>query len=239
MTICQSCRLLSLSDTVFRNPSTVMKIVPVSVTSQIVKVLRNSVLTCELRPGDRLVESKLCERFEVSRPSLREALACLASEGLLIHRPNRGYQVAEITLEGFKNRCELRIIVEGASARLAAKRASPEQVKALNSAAAIEVAADDAVALIEQNRRFHLEIAKATGNPTVVEFTRKVLDTDNQPYFYGVDLHACTTAEAITAEHLNIVDAVSAGDGKLAEKRMIQHIREKEARIVAAWNHAL
>lgn len=215
-----------------------MKIVPVSVTSQIAKILRNRVLTCELRPGDRLVESKLCQNFEVSRPSLREALASLASEGLLIHRPNRGYQVAEITLEGFKDRCELRVIVEGANARLAAERASPEQLKILYSTAPIKVATDDVPALIKQNRQFHLELARATGNSNLVEITSRVLDTDNQPYFYGVDLHACTTAEAITAEHRNIVDAVSAGDGKLAEKRMVQHIREKEARIVAAWNHA-
>ncbi len=213
-----------------------MKIIPVSVTSQIVKILRHSVLTCELRPGDRLVESKLCENFEVSRPSLREALACLASEGLLTHRPNRGYQVAEITLEGFQNRCELRVVVEGANARLAAERSTPAQVEALYAAAIVE--AEDAQALIEQNRQFHVEIARATGNPELVDITRRVLDTDNQPYFYGVDLHACTTAKAITTEHRTIVDAVSAKDGPLAEKRMVQHIREKEARIVAAWNHA-
>jgi len=213
-----------------------MKIVPVSVTSQIAKILRHLVLTCELRPGDRLVESKLCENFEVSRPSLREALACLASEGLLIHRPNRGYQVAEITLEGFQNRCELRVVVEGANARLAAQRSTVARIEELYAAAVVE--AEDAKTLIEQNRKFHVAVAKATGNPELVDITRRVLDTDNQPYFYGVDLHACTTADAITNEHRSIVDAVCAKDGSLAEKRMVQHIREKEARIVAAWNHA-
>ncbi len=214
-----------------------MKIVPVSVTSQIAEVLRGRILTCELRPGDRLVESKLCAEMDVSRPSLREALACLANESLLIHRPNRGYQVAAITLEGFRHRCELRVVVEGANARLAAARATADQVELLYSAA--EVHPEDTAALIAQNRQFHIEIAKATGNPELFEITRRVLDTDNQPYFYGIDLRACTTPEAISSEHLQIVDAVAAADAKKAEALMVEHILAKEQRIVAAWRDSM
>lgn len=214
-----------------------MKIVPVSVTSQIADVLRQRILTCELKPGNRLVESTLCEQLGVSRPSLREALARLANEDLLIHRPNRGYQVSEITLQGFRHRCELRVIVESANARLAARRATRKQIAELFEAA--EIQPEDTMELIEQNRRFHLAMAEAAGNPELADITARVLDKDNQPYFYGIDLHACTTPKAISSEHRKIVEAVAAGDSAEAEQRMERHILEKEARIVAAWQESL
>ena len=214
-----------------------MKIVPVSVTDQIADALRQRILKCELRPGDRLVESALSAELGVSRPSLREAMGRLASEDLLIHWPNRGYQVAEITLQGFQQRCELRVVVESANARLAASRASEEQLADLAEAAEIQVA--DAAELVEQNRRFHLAVADAAGNPELADITRRVLDKDNQPYFYGIDLHACTTPEAISAEHREIVAAIRDGDATRAEALMTSHIREKEKRIVAAWNDSL
>jgi DNA-binding GntR family transcriptional regulator len=214
-----------------------MKIVPVPVTDQIADALRHRILKCELCPGDRLVESALCDELGVSRPSLREAMARLANENLLIHRPNRGYQVAEITLEGFQQRCELRVVVESANARLAAIRASDEQLQTLRLAAEIQVT--ETAELIEQNRRFHLAVADAAGNPELADITRKVLDKDNQPYFYGIDLHACTSPEAISAEHLQITNAICAGDGAAAELLMTRHIREKEKRIVGAWHDSL
>jgi DNA-binding GntR family transcriptional regulator len=214
-----------------------MKIVPVPVTNQIADALRQRILKCEMQPGDRLVESALCAELGVSRPSLREAMGRLANENLLIHWPNRGYQVAEITLEGFQQLCELRVVVESANAKLAASRASEKQLTELSEAAEIQV--DDAEELIEQNRRFHLAVADATGNPELADITRRVLDKDNQPYFYGIDLHACTTPKAISAEHLEIVAAIGTGDASQAEALMTSHIREKEKRIVAAWNDSL
>lgn len=214
-----------------------MKIIPVSVTSQIADVLRQRILHCELKPGDRLVESALCRELDVSRPSLREALARLANENLLDHRPNRGYQVAEITLEGFRHRCELRIIVESANAERAALRADASAILQLRAVA--EIAPEDTAELIAQNRRFHQAVADAAGNPELSDITRRVLDKDNQPYFYGIDLHDCTTPRAISAEHLEIVDAIAAGDARDAAQRMRRHIEEKEQRIVAAWKNLL
>ena len=218
-------------------PFRLMKIVPVSVTDQIADALRQRILKCELRPGDRMVESTLCAELGVSRPSLREAMGRLAHENLLIHWPNRGYQVAQITLDGFQQRCELRVVVESANARLAASRASKKQLAVLAEVAEIHV--EDAAELIEQNRRFHLAVAVAAGNPELSDITRRVLDKDNQPYFYGIGLHACTTPEAISSEHLEIVAAIRAGDSTQAEALMTSHIREKEKRIVAAWNDSL
>ena len=127
--------------------------------------------------------------------------------------------------------------MESANARLAASRASTKQLKGLAKVAVIHVA--DAAELVEQNRRFHLAVAEAAGNPELADITRRVLEKDNQPYFYGIDLNACTTPEAISAEHLEIVTAIRKGQASQAEQLMTRHIREKEKRIVEAWNESL
>lgn len=61
--------------------------------------IRQMILSSELIPGDKVFEPELCERFQVSRTPLREALKVLAAEGLVQLLPNRGARIALITRE--------------------------------------------------------------------------------------------------------------------------------------------
>ncbi len=74
-----------------------LKVTPRLVQSQIVSKLREAILTGHFKPGERLVESTLCQMINVSRSSLREALRLLEGEKLILNVPNKGPSVAEIS----------------------------------------------------------------------------------------------------------------------------------------------
>jgi DNA-binding GntR family transcriptional regulator len=94
---------------------------------QIVELLRKAIVDFEFEPGERLVERKLCERFDVSRTVIREALRQLESEGLVAMVANRGPVVAQPTEEEAEALFEVRAVLEALAGRLFARRASAAQ----------------------------------------------------------------------------------------------------------------
>lgn len=217
-------------------------LIPIKLPDQIADLIRERVLTCRLRPGERLVEKPLCEELGVSRSSLREALARLAQEHVLDRVPNKGFRVPWLTLARFHTVCEVRRAVEPEVAALAAERATEEDIRELRERAAFIPEHDDpeldALLCIRVNRDFHGRIARTARNEMLEKIVLGALDQDNQPYFYGVDLHSCTDPATITAEHHGIVDAIAQGDAEQARKLMRDHVSAKEKRIGRAWTEA-
>ena len=210
---------------------------PIAIADQIYSELKRLILTCELKPGERLVEKTLCESLEVSRASLREALNRLTTERLVDLKPNCGFSVTPITEENFKNICELRSVVESQVAGIAAKRASPEAIEQMRQYATIDcsLTADNAhLVYCEGNRAFHQSIAESIGNELLQDIVLSALDKDHQPLFYGIDLEVCTDLEEVTEEHLAIVDAIAKRKARTAEKLMLEHISKKRDRILDA-----
>ena len=214
---------------------------PIKLTDQIAEAIRERVFTGQLKPGDRLVEKAICNELSVSRASLREALTRLAHEHILDQVPNKGYSVPDLTVERFHMVCEARQLVEPEVAALAAQRATAEDVKALRVAAhsSLDESGElDPVKWIRDNRVFHDLIARAARNEMLEKVVMTALDQDNQPYFYGIDLHTCTSPDQITREHLGIVEAIEKHDPDLARSRMQNHLVVKHDRITRAWKEA-
>lgn len=209
---------------------------PLGLSAQLYSELKHRILTCAIPPGQRLVEKDLCDELNVSRTSLREALTRLSHDSLVIQVPNRGYTVAEITLDRFKALCELRRVVEPQVVNLATKRASREQLAAIRKAATFTIADPDVAALeyCRANFAFHSAIARVIKNEFLEDIVVSALEKDQQPIYHGIDLEVCTNAEDITREHTAIVDAMEAGDADHAEALMAAHIGKKEYRILNA-----
>src|SRR5579862_2692037 len=89
-----------------------LRVTPRLVQSQIVSKLREAILSGHFKPGERLVESTLCEMVNVSRSSLREALRRLEGEKLILNVPNRGPSVAEISWVEAEEIYNARILLE-------------------------------------------------------------------------------------------------------------------------------
>src|SRR5579863_7708931 len=103
------------------------KVSPQSVQGQAVSKLRDAIVTGIFRPGDRLVESDLCTRLGISRPSVREALRGLEAERLVVIVPNRGPMIPILTVEMARQIYDVRALLEGeAAARFAAQSSTAD-----------------------------------------------------------------------------------------------------------------
>ena len=94
---------------------------------QVVRLVREDILDGKLVPGQRLVESKLCENYGVSRTVIREALRQLESEHLISVVPNLGPIVAVLTEDKIRAIYVVRATLEGLAGKLFAENASQEQ----------------------------------------------------------------------------------------------------------------
>lgn len=212
---------------------------PAALPDRIYAILKHRILTCSMRPGEKIVEAALCQEMHVSRTPLREAFNRLALEGLIEMKPYRGFAVAPVTVEGYKELCEFRRIVESGGAALAAKRATPEAVERLMAVAETRYVVGDKdtyAGYLRANSAFHLELVRATGNSQLESVVMSALDRHQRPLYLGLD--EGVDAAASTREHFAIVDAVRRGDSTLARELMERHIGSAEDRIAIALKAA-
>ncbi|MFT4792503.1 MAG: DNA-binding GntR family transcriptional regulator [Paracoccaceae bacterium] len=116
-------------------------------------------------PGARLVETELAETFGFSRTPIREALGRLETQGVVAHDGRRGMVVASLDHDQLGELYEVRAVVEGLAARLAARHAAPEEIAILRELVEDSRAiADQPEPLRENNGRFHRQIHRASHN---------------------------------------------------------------------------
>ncbi|WP_143322850.1 GntR family transcriptional regulator [Candidimonas nitroreducens] len=113
-----------------------LRISPRSVQHETLRKLRHAITTGYFSPGERLVESVLCERMGVSRNSFREAIGILAAERLVIVTPNRGPSVATMDWEEAQQIYETRALLEGEVAALAARHRTADELRTMDVALA-------------------------------------------------------------------------------------------------------
>lgn len=174
------------------------------------------------RPGDRLVESELAERFAVSRTPIREALQRLETQSLLA-REGRSLIVASLDHNQTAELYAVRGELEGLAARLAARHATPEEVRVLREM----VEADDALidqpqALSRSNRRFHKQVHLASHNRYLVQQLDLVYRS--MALMATTSLAAEGRGEIAQAEHARIVAMIEARDEEGASEALRAHI---------------
>src|SRR5207244_9276457 len=138
-----------------------MTIVAPSVVDVVAEELRTLILSGSLKPGERLVEERLTERFGVSRPPLREALRLLEQEGLVERRPRRGTIVTALQADDVREIYTLRWALERLAIELVVPVEDPAVLEPLRAAIAamkVAAAAGDREALLEANMGFHLAL---------------------------------------------------------------------------------
>jgi DNA-binding GntR family transcriptional regulator len=191
------------------------------------ETVRGAILAGELAPGTRLREEELARGFAVSRTPVREALQQLGAEGLIELSPHQGGVVASLTVEDVLAIAVVREALEGVSARLAARRATPTQTQRLLAlVAAMEAQSDSAspAQLADLNLQFHAELRQAAANRYLDRFLSQI---EHAVRRFGQTTYAVPgRKEASIAEHRAIVEAVNARDPDRAEQLAIEHMRE-------------
>lgn len=194
-----------------------------SLNDKVLGSLREAILSGDFKPGDRLVEGRLAERFGVSRNPVREALKALGNEGLITIRAGRGAVVTELSESEAADVVELRAALEGFSARLAARRLEPVAGEALARVLAKgEKAASlgDLEELHRLNDEFHGQLANAGSNRVLADFMR-TLRAKTHWLFASVSR---ARAEESWREHAAILRAVLDRDEEMAALLASRHV---------------
>lgn len=174
------------------------------------------------KPGDRLVESELAERFGVSRTPIREALQRLETQTLLI-RDGRSLIVGALDHNQLSELYAVRAELEGLAARLAAQHGVPEEVRVLRKMVGEDrklIGNPKALALA--NRRFHKQIHLASHNRYLVQQLDLVHRT--MALLATTSLAVEGRSQGALDEHDAIVTAIENGDGDAAYAALKEHI---------------
>ena len=174
------------------------------------------------KPGDRLVESDLAERFGVSRTPIREALQRLETQSLLT-RDGRSLIVASLDHNQLAELYVVRAELEGLAASLAARHATTEEVRVLRDMVEDDRRLlGDPQAMARANRRFHKQIHLASHNRFLVQ--QLDLVHRSMALMATTSLAAADRGEDALAEHDAIVSAIEAGDSQTAGEALRAHI---------------
>src|ERR1700721_92635 len=182
--------------------------------------LKQDVVTCTLAPGLSISEQEMCDRYRASRTPVREACRKLCEESLMHMVPFRGYSIPPLTIEEYRNLCELQAAVDPAVAVLAAERATPAQVKEIENWASYEYNVgqrNSYYTFLEWNRNFHICIAAATRNQAFLDIVMNV-QTRLIGYYSPVIVMDSYGPELV-AEHHDLVRAIKAGNSDLAHQK--------------------
>jgi DNA-binding GntR family transcriptional regulator len=194
-------------------------------TEEILHHLENEILGGRLKPGEKLDETSLAERFDVSRTPIREVLRHLASSGLVQVRPHHGAVVRQFTLPELVEMFQVMAEMEGLSARLAARRMTPQErqlMRTCNEACAAAAQSGDEIRFFAENAKFHEAISNASRNSFLISQQRslgRLLD----PYRWYVT-HQPGRMEESIVEHEEIIRAIESGDPTVAGDKMRFHV---------------
>jgi DNA-binding GntR family transcriptional regulator len=200
------------------------------IAGDVFQKLRSKILTLEFKPGARLVEDEVCEQLQAGRTPVREALLRLEGEGLVSR--DRGWVVQSSDPANFRAIFETRMAIEGYATRLAAERATPADIAALEELLApLEHAEDMPRSEVNRiNQEFHRRIVALSGNPYFVEMHERT-----QFRHWNLRLPVIFLRDQLarsTEQHKTILQALKDRNPELAERATREHI-EATMNIVA------
>lgn len=204
------------------------------IREQVAVILRDAIVDMEFLPGQQLVERELCEITQASRPSIREALRQLESEGLVESRNGRGAVVAGLSRSQAQDLYELRAELEGMAVELFTRRATDEQRAALHEAldAIAAAAALDGEGLRPAKDEFYRVLIDGAGNSflsdTLAGLQRRV------SRLRALTLTSAGRPAKSLAEIRAIVAAIDARDALKARRIAVLHV-EAAARIALTF----
>lgn len=185
--------------------------------------LRNQILNNQLKPGERLIADSLALAFGVSRSMIREALLLLATEGFVNIVPRRGTFVTQMSAKQANDLFEVRLLLEGQIALLAAERRTTENLRELREtadrgmAAALDKNIEQLPAL---NTQFHNLLADTADN----EYLTKTLSRLSNIIQWVYSRRIIERSTDSWKEHLRIVDAIERMDPTAAMSAAHDHI---------------
>lgn len=197
--------------------------------------IKHDIITCELEPGQPFTEESLAEQYGVGRAAVRAAVKRLYQEQLVQVGRAKRYLIAPITLKHARDVYQMRMLLEPEAARMAAGNLTPERIADLERLGTAQYqpgnrqSAED---FLHANSKFHVEVARASGNEIMAETVASLLDRAERLNHLSHMLG--DRNEEAVHEHHELLDVLSRGDGDRAEAVMHQQIESARQFVLRA-----
>ena len=201
---------------------------------QVYERIKRDILVGVYQAGEQLSANQIAEKYQISATPIREALNVLQQEGLIQVLPRVGYFVTQITLKDISDLFGFRILIEGASAELAAQHITEEEIDALERIPIdyIEGDPESYWDYVQNNRMFHQGIARASRNQWIERSVVSILDQMSRLVFMGLDAHDYSVD--IIEHHPRVISALRSRDSLLSKQVMIEGIEKTRQAVLQA-----
>lgn len=192
-------------------------------TTRAYELIREKITTLALAPGAPIDAQALAAGLEMAVAPVQEALKLLAHEELVTITRRHGLYVSDVNVEDLDALSETRMPLEGLAARLAAARATADDLVVLEALCAEHPADTAGPELFELDHRFHQAIAAATHNRYLARTLEQFYGLSRRLWFLALP-HLDFLPTSVE-EHVAIVEAIKAGREEEAEQLMQEHVR--------------
>ena len=195
-------------------------------TQRAYELIWEQITTLELAPGAQINEQELAEKMYMGVVPVREALRLLSHENLVVITPRHGLYVADVNVPDLEQLSEVRLSLEALCARLAAQRATPDDLVVLRALRQEQatVPPEDSRRLFDLDHKFHQAVAQAARNKYLAQTLDRLFGLSRRLWYLVLPQlgYLPTSVE----KHLELVDAIEAGDADHAEQIMHDHVKE-------------
>ncbi|ADU67169.1 GntR family transcriptional regulator [Desulfurispirillum indicum] len=203
-----------------------------SLKDTIADSIREDIILCTLKPGERLVEPKLSERFGISRTPIREAFRQLEGEGFIKIIPRKGAIVTEITPKDVDDLYLIAAKLEGLAAYLSAPYITPEDIAVMSRKnTELEKLQGQVVSRDYSfiNNSFHAIFINKCQNERLIRILYSLSRQFDR--FRNLAMTMTDKVDAAVLDHQSIIDAFGAKDAKLVEDLVYNHVLQSGERL--------
>ncbi len=209
---------------------------------KILETIRDAILKGSLKPGEKVAEPELAERFGISRTPIREAFRQLESEGYLTVIPRKGAVVASLSERDVEEFYAIKSVLEGYAARMAAEKMTDKEIdrlEGINERLEKLAREGDVKTFFRVHNDFHECFIRSAGNDKLLELISQLLLKFNRLRMASLSLPG--RMEISVQEHRKIIEAFKNRQGAQAEslvtktaayggQLLIQSMAQKEGR---------
>jgi DNA-binding GntR family transcriptional regulator len=194
-------------------------------TTRAYELIRERITTLALPPGEPINEQALAEELGMGAVPVREALKLLAHENLVVISPRYGLYVADVNIPDLEQLSEMRLTLEGLSARLAAQRANADDLVVLEALRAEQASTppEDSQRLLAVDHKFHQAIARAAHNKYLADTLEQTFSLSMRLWYLALPKLDSLTGSV--EHHLELVEAIKNRDPDRAEQIMREHVQ--------------
>ncbi len=189
------------------------------------------ITTLELAPGAPINEQELAEELDMGPSPVREALRLLSHDNLVVVTPRHGLYVADVDAPDLEQISEMRVSLEALCAHLAAQRATPDDLVVLEALRQEQTSMplDDSRRLFDLDHKIHQAVAQAAHNKYLAQTLERLFGLSRRLWYLA--LPHVGYLPASVEKHLELVDAIQAGEAEHAEHIMREHVQEFYAHV--------